>query len=67
MTATIGTLTTRVLIAHGDAKPIEVGTVTTEVHALSDGTGITLSTRRYRRDLATAFLRMAWHTWKTRA
>lgn len=67
MTAIAGTLTTRVLLAHGDGKPVEVGTVTTELHAIGKHAGVQLSTRRYRRSLAAAFLRMAWHTWRTHA
>ena len=67
MTAIAGTLTTRILLAHGDGEPVEVGTVTTELHAIGKNVGVQLSTRRYRRDLATVFLRMAWHTWRTHA
>ena len=67
MTVTAGTLTTRVLLAHGQSEPVEVGTITTDLRATGGGAGVQLSARRYRRDLAVAFLHMAWHTWTTRA
>ena len=63
MAVTAGTLTTRILVATGDGKPTEVGTLTTQLHATGRGAGVVISTRRWRRDLALAFLRMAWHTW----
>ena len=63
MAVTAGTLTTRILVATGDGKPTEVGTLTTQLRATDRGAGVTISTRRWRRDLALAFLRMAWHTW----
>ena len=66
MAVTAGTLTTRILVATGDGKPTEVGTLTTQLHATGRGAGVVISTRRWRRDLALAFLRMAWHTWTTR-
>lgn len=66
MATIAGEMKTRILIAIGDAKPVEVGTMTTELHALGKRAGVTLSTRRWRRDLTLAFLRMAWHTWTTR-
>ena len=65
MAAIAGTIKTRILLATGDSEPHEVGTVTTELHALGNGAGVTLGTRRWRRGLALAFLRMAWHTWTT--
>jgi hypothetical protein len=64
--AIAGTIDTRILIATGDAQPTDVGTVTTYLHATGNGSGVALSTRRWRRDLALAFLRMAWATWTTR-
>ncbi len=67
MTAIAGKLTTRVLLVHGNSTPTEVGTITTKLHAISNGAGVKLSTRRYRRDLALAFLRMACHVWRQRA
>lgn len=66
MAAIAGSIDTRILIATGDAEPTEVGTVTTELHALKSGAGVELSSRRWRRDLALAFLRMAWATWMMR-
>lgn len=66
MAVTAGTLTTRILVATGDGKPTEVGTLTTQLRAAGRGAGVVISTRRWRRDLALAFLRMAWHTWTTR-
>lgn len=65
MAAIAGTIKTRILLATGDSEAHEVGTVTTELHAMGNGAGVTLSTRRWRRNLALAFLRMAWHTWTT--
>ena len=66
MVVTAGTLTTRILVATGDGKPTDVGTLTTQLHATGRGAGVTISTRRWRRDLGLAFLRMAWHTWTAR-
>lgn len=63
MAAIAGTLTTRVLIAIGDGEPAEVATVTTQMHATGSQAGVSLTMSKYRRDLAIAFLRMAWHTW----
>lgn len=68
MTATIGELKTRVLIAHGDGAPVEVGTLSTTLRASSAGHGVgRISMSRYRRDLTLGFLRMAWHIWRGRA
>ena len=67
MAAIAGTLTTRVLLAHGDSTPTEVGTITTDLRATSTGAGVQISYRRYRRDIAIAFLRMAWATWTARS
>lgn len=66
MAAIAGTIDTRILIATGDAEPTEVGTVATELRALVGRPGVALSVRRWRRDLAIAFLRMAWATWAMR-
>lgn len=66
MATVAGTIDTRILVATGDAEPTEIGTVSTEMHALGNGTGVAISTRRWRRDLALAFLRMAWATWTMR-
>ena len=66
MAVVAGTLTTRVLLAHGDSILVEVGTVTTDLLAVGRGEGVQLSMRRYRRDLALGFLRMAWATWTNR-
>jgi hypothetical protein len=62
MAAVMGTLDTRVLLAVGDGEPAEIGTLTTELHATGRGAGVVVSTRRWRRSLALAFLRMAWET-----
>lgn len=69
MTATIGGLKTRVLIAHGEnCAPVEVGTLTIPLRASSVGHGVgQISMSRYRRDLAIVFLRMAWGIWRARA
>ncbi len=66
MAVVAGTIKTRIILATGDAEPTEVGAVTSELDALGDRAGVTLSTRRWRRDLALAFLRMAWATWTAR-
>jgi hypothetical protein len=66
MAAIVGTLDTRVLVAVGDGEPVEVGTLTTQMHGTGSRAGVTLSTRKWRRDLAIAFIRMAWHTWTNR-
>ena len=63
MTASIGTIKTRVFIATGNASPVEVGTVTSTLHADGLGTGVVVSTRRWRRDLALALVVMAWNVW----
>ncbi|MFI8593742.1 hypothetical protein ACIGCK_04840 [Microbacterium sp. NPDC078428] len=67
MAAIAGTITTRVLLAVGDAEPTEIGSLTTNLHATGSGAGVALSARRWRRSLAIAFLRMAWATWTTRS
>jgi hypothetical protein len=64
MAATVGTIRTRILLATAGAEPTEVGTVTTTLRGTSGG--VSLSSRRWRRDLALAFFRMAWATWTTR-
>lgn len=68
MTATIGGLKTRVLIAHGDGAPVEVGKLTVALCASSVGHGVVqVRVSSYRRGLALGFLRMAWHIWRGRA
>lgn len=66
MAAVMGAIDTRVLLAIGDGEPAEVGTLTTELHATGRGAGVVVSTRRWRRSLALAFLRMAWTMWTMR-
>lgn len=69
MTATIGGLKTRVLIAHGEhGTPVEVGTLTIPLHATTTGAGVkSVGIRGYRRRLALYFVRVAWHIWRGRA
>lgn len=62
MAAIAGRLSTRILVATGDAEPTELATFATTLHATGTHAGVTIATRRLRRDLTLAFLRCAWHT-----
>ncbi len=58
-----GTLDTRILLAIGDGRPVEVGTLTTRLAAGKEARGrVVISMRRWRLGLTVAFLHAAWVT-----
>lgn len=70
MAVSAGTIDGRVLVAIGDAIPTEVATFTSDLtvtrHLTGHGATLKLDTRKWRRAVAIAFLRIAWHTWTSR-
>ena len=70
MAVSAGTIDGRVLVAIADAPPTEVATFTADLtatrHLTGHGATVELDTRKWRRAVAIAFLRIAWHTWTRR-
>lgn len=71
MAVSAGTIDGRVLVAIGDATPTEVATFSADLtvtrHLAVHGATLERDTRKWRRNVAIAFLRIAWHTWTSRS
>ncbi|MDI9889961.1 hypothetical protein [Microbacterium sp. IEGM 1404] len=68
MAVHFGNVPTRIMVGIGDAEPSEVARIDFELTASTrDGkTVVQGNSRRFRRRLALAFLRVAWMAWTAR-